>query len=263
MTSLIKQFEGIYEPNSPEIKLLSQIDPENLPRHMAVIMDGNGRWAEQRQLRRVEGHRAGIDAVRDVVETASRLSIPVLTLYAFSAENWKRPREEVATLMSLLKFYIRKELPILMRNSIQFQAIGRVEELPASVQRELQYATEQTQNNQGTRMVVALNYSGRLEIVDAFNSLLAKGPLSPVGEEEIQDSLYTAGLPEPDLMIRTSGEMRISNFLLWQMAYAEIYVTDVLWPDFRGLDLLKAVLEFQNRERRYGGIRYAPLQSAR
>ena len=257
----MKKFEGVFDPSSPEVKLLERIDSDKLPHHIAVIMDGNGRWAEQRKLPRVAGHRAGIDAVRVVVQTAARLSIPVLTLYAFSAENWKRPRHEISTLMSLLKEYIQKELKTIHQNNIRFQTIGRIDELPSSVQKELMTAEEETRANSGTRMVVALNYSGRLELVDAFNHLLENGAHSPISENDIENSLYTTGLPEPDLLIRTSGEMRISNFLLWQIAYAEIYVTEVLWPDFRGIHLLEAVVEFQRRERRYGGIRFASLQS--
>ena len=263
MSGLVKKFEGVFAPSSPEAALVARLDLDKLPRHIAVIMDGNGRWAEKKNLRRVEGHRAGIQAVRDVVETAARLSIPVLTLYAFSAENWKRPLQEVRALMNLLKEYLRKELPSIHENDIRFQAIGRIQKLPPSVQRELVNAEEKTRNNQGTRMVVALNYSGRLELVDAFNRLLSEGARHPINEGDIRDNLYTAEFPEPDLMIRTSGEMRVSNFLLWQIAYAEIYVTEVMWPDFRGLHLLEAILEFQRRERRYGGIRYAGLHRTR
>ncbi len=261
MNELVKEFKGIFDPPSPEVEILERLDPHRLPQHIAVIMDGNGRWAEQRHLPRMEGHRAGIAAVRAIVETAARLSIPVLTLYAFSAENWKRPRSEVSQLMRLLKEYIRKELPTIQKNNIRFQTIGRVDVLPSSVRRELKIAEEETQGNGGTRMVIALNYSGRLELVDAFNRLLKDAATYPVDEEDIEKSLYTKGLPEPDLLIRTSGEMRVSNFLLWQIAYAEIYVTEVLWPDFRAGHLLEAIVEFQRRDRRYGGIHFASLQS--
>jgi undecaprenyl diphosphate synthase len=209
----------------------------------------------------ISRHRAGINAVRAVVETAARLPISVLTLYAFSAENWKRPRSEVTTLMNLLKEYIRKELSTIHKNDIRFLTIGRIDELPDSVQKELRLAEEETRENRGTKMVVALNYSGHLELVDAFNQLLKDGVSYPISEEEIEKNLYTVGLPDPDLMIRTSGELRVSNFLLWQIAYAEIYVTEVLWPDFRGIHLLEAILEFQQRERRYGGIRFASFHS--
>ena len=255
MNGLVKKFKSIFAPSSPEAELLERIDSNKLPRHIAVIMDGNGRWAKQRKLPRVAGHRAGINAVRAVVEAAARLPISVLTLYAFSAENWKRPRSEVSTLMTLLKDYIRKELSTIQKNGIRFLTIGRIDELPHSVQKELRFAEEETRGNKGTKMVVALNYSGRLELVDAFNQLLKEGVPYPISEDNIEKSLYTVGLPEPDLMIRTSGEMRVSNFLLWQIAYAEIYVTEVLWPDFREIHLLEAILEFQQRERRYGGIR--------
>ncbi len=261
MNELVKEFEEIFDPLSPEVELLGRLDSHKLPQHIAVIMDGNGRWAEQRNLPRMEGHRAGIAAVRAVVETAARLSIPVLTLYAFSAENWKRPRSEVSQLMRLLKEYIRKELPTLHENNIRFQAIGRVDELPSSVRKELRTAEEETRGNGGTRMVVALNYSGRLELVDAFNRLLENAAAYPITEDDIEKSLYTTGLPEPDLLIRTIGEMRVSNFLLWQIAYAEIYVIEVLWPDFRASHLLEAIAEFQRRERRYGGVRFAALQN--
>ena len=256
MNGLVKKFEAVFDPSSPEAKLLERIDSSKLPRHIAVIMDGNGRWAKQRKLPRVAGHRAGIGAVRAVVETAARLPISVLTLYAFSAENWKRPRSEVSMLMNLLKEYIRKELSAIHQKDIRFLTIGRIDELPTSVQKELRLAEEETRGNRGTKMVVALNYSGRLELVDAFNQLLKDGVPYPISEDNIEKNLYTVGLPDPDLMIRTSGEMRVSNFLLWQIAYAEIYVTEVLWPDFREIHLLEAVLEFQQRERRYGGIRF-------
>ncbi len=261
MNVLVKKFKAIFDPSSPEAEILERIDSNKLPRHIAVIMDGNGRWAKQRKLPRVAGHRAGINAVRAVVEAAARLPISVLTLYAFSAENWKRPRSEVSTLMNLLKDYIRKELSTIQKNGIRFLTIGRIDELPDSVQKELRLAEEATRDNKGTKMVVALNYSGRLELVDAFNQLLKEEVPYPISEDTIEKRLYTVGLPEPDLMIRTSGEMRVSNFLLWQIAYAEIYVTEVLWPDFREIHLLEAILEFQQRERRYGGIRFTSFQN--
>ena len=235
--------------------LVDQLNFERLPAHIAVIMDGNGRWAAQRHLPRVEGHRAGIDAVRDTVETGARLGIDVLTLYAFSVENWKRPASEVGTLMGLLKRYLRSELNTLLTNNIRFHAIGRIEELAADIQDELHGATERTATNTGMRFNIALNYGGRTEILDAVKRAMASG-LSPrdVTEESFATLLYTAGQPDPDLLIRTSGEMRVSNFLLWQIAYAEIYVTETLWPDFRRRHLLEAILAYQKRERRYGGI---------
>lgn len=261
MSTLLKNFETVLDPSSPEASLICRLDPNRLPRHIAVIMDGNGRWAAQRRLPRVAGHRAGIDSVRATIETCARLAIPVLTLYAFSAENWKRPPSEVDTLMNLLREYLQKELHSLQENDICFRSIGRIPELPSAVQDELKHAEQHTRSNRGMKLVVALNYSGRLELVDAVNQLLRQGARYPIQEDDIGESLYTQGLPEPDLLIRTSGEMRVSNFLLWQIAYAEIYVTDTLWPDFRELHLLEAILDFQRRERRYGGIESALLQN--
>jgi undecaprenyl diphosphate synthase len=242
-----------------EEDLLRAIDFARLPRHVAVIMDGNGRWAQLRQKHRVEGHRAGIDAVRDTVETAARLGVEVLTLYAFSIENWKRPESEVATLMGLLKHYLRSELDTLLRNNIRFRVVGRGQELDSDVRGELGRAVERTASNTGLQFNIALNYGGRAEIIDAVKRLCAEvrdGRLDPeaIDEALLGSRLYTAGQPDPDLLIRTSGELRISNFLLWQIAYSEIWVTDVLWPDFRRKHLLQAILDFQKRERRYGGI---------
>jgi undecaprenyl diphosphate synthase len=242
-----------------EEDLLRAIDFTRLPRHVAVIMDGNGRWAQLRQKRRVEGHRAGIDAVRDTVETAARLGIEVLTLYAFSIENWKRPESEVSTLMGLLKHYLRSELDTLLRNNIRFRVVGRGHELDSDVRGELERAVERTVSNVGLQFNIALNYGGRAEIIDAVKRLCAEvrdGRLDPesIDEAQLSSRLYTAGQPDPDLLIRTSGELRISNFLLWQIAYSEIWVTDVLWPDFRRRHLFQAILDFQKRERRYGGI---------
>ena len=246
-------------PGDADRALVEQLSFERLPAHIAVIMDGNGRWAAQRHLPRVEGHRAGIDAVRDTVETGARLGINVLTLYAFSVENWKRPASEVGTLMGLLKRYLRSELHTLLDNNIRFQVVGRMEELAADIQEELQTAMQRTSANGGMRFNIALNYGGRTEILDAVKRAIDEG-LRPqdVTEESFASLLYTAGQPDPDLLIRTSGEMRISNFLLWQIAYAEIYVTDTLWPDFRRRHLLEAVLAYQKRERRYGGIVSSP-----
>jgi undecaprenyl diphosphate synthase len=221
-------------------------------------MDGNGRWAGARKLPRVAGHRAGIESVREIVESSARLGLEVLTLYAFSVENWKRPHREVLTLMNLLKEYVRLELNNVHKNNIRFQAIGRIQELEESVRAELKRAVRTTKENTGMLLNVALNYSGRAEIVDTFNQLLREfkqnGHRPPVDEELISQSLYTSGIPDPDLLIRTSGEMRISNFLLWQIAYSEIYITPTYWPDFRRRHLLEAILEYQRRDRRYGGI---------
>jgi undecaprenyl diphosphate synthase len=244
---------------SEELSLLRSIDFERLPRHVAIIMDGNGRWAKLRHKRRVEGHRAGIASVRDVVETSARLGLQVLTLYAFSVENWKRPQTEVSTLMELLKRYLRMELDTLLKNNIRFQVIGRTAELPRDVQQELRRAVERTREHSGLLFNIALNYGGRSEITDAVRALVGEAVRtgrdpSTIEEHDLSAKLYTAGQPDPDLLIRTSGELRISNFLLWQIAYAEIWVTDVLWPDFRRRHLLQAIADFQKRERRYGGI---------
>jgi undecaprenyl diphosphate synthase len=245
------------EPGSVEAELLASIDRSRLPRHVAVIMDGNGRWAKHRHLPRVEGHRAGIASVRDTVETAARLGIGHLTLYAFSVENWKRPRAEVWTLMNLLKEYVRRELDTLVGNDVHFQAIGRWRELDPSVVAALERAHEATAGCAGMHFNIALNYSGRCEIVDACRKIVADwaaGRRVDIDEAALSESLYTAGQPDPDLLIRTSGELRISNFLLWQIAYAEIWVTPTLWPDFRRRHLFEAILEFQRRERRFGGV---------
>jgi undecaprenyl diphosphate synthase len=247
-------------PGSAEEALVRQVDFERLPAHVAVIMDGNGRWAAQRHLPRVEGHRSGIDAVRDTVEGSARLGIKVLTLYAFSVENWKRPAAEVSTLMLLLKRYLRSELNTLLGNNIRFKVIGRMEDLARDVQRELRDAEEKTATNGGMQFNIALNYGGRAEIVEAARRMVLDGvPADQIDEQRVSSYLYTAGQPDPDLLIRTSGEMRVSNFLLWQIAYAEIWVTDTLWPDFRRRDLLQAVVAYQKRDRRYGGIKPPPV----
>jgi undecaprenyl diphosphate synthase len=245
----------VVKAGSPEEALARQVNFDRLPVHIAVIMDGNGRWAAQRHLPRVEGHRAGIESVREVVEGSARLGIKVLTLYAFSLENWKRPVTEVSTLMTLLKRYLRLELNTLLRNNIRFKVIGRDEELAPDVRRELKMAEEKTAGNAGMLFNIALNYGGRAEIVEAARRVIASG-IAPdeLDEQRFSDFLYTSGQPDPDLLIRTSGEMRISNFLLWQIAYAEIWVTDTLWPDFRKQHLLEAVIAYQKRDRRYGGI---------
>jgi undecaprenyl diphosphate synthase len=246
-------------PGSPDEMLARQVNFDQLPAHIAIIMDGNGRWAAQRHLPRVEGHRAGIDSVRDVVETSARLGIRVLTLYAFSVENWKRPRSEVSMLMALLKRYLRLELATLHENNIRFRVIGRQDELATDVRDELEGGIRQTENNTGMLFNIALNYGGRAEIVDAVRRVLA-ARVDPdnLDERRFGEFLYTAGQPDPDLLIRTSGEMRVSNFLLWQIAYAEIWVTETLWPDFRRRHLLEAVLAYQKRDRRYGGIKPSP-----
>ena len=247
-------------PGSPDEALARQVDFDRLPSHIAMIMDGNGRWAAQRHLPRVEGHRAGIDSVRDVVESSARLGIDVLTLYAFSVENWKRPRTEINTLMTLLKRYLRLELGTLLKNNIRFQVIGRGDELSPDVRHELEIGIRQTEANSGMLFNIALNYGGRAEIVDAARRVIVAGVCADdLDERKFGEFLYTAGQPDPDLLIRTSGEMRVSNFLLWQIAYSEIWVTETLWPDFRRRHLLEAVLAYQKRDRRYGGIKPSPI----
>ena len=236
------------------------LDGIEVPRHVAIIMDGNGRWAGQRHLPRVEGHRAGIDAVRDVVETSARLGLEVLTLYAFSVENWKRPAAEINTLMGLLKRYLRAELSTLLTNDIRFNVIGRSDELAPDILQELRAAEQKTSRNHGMLFNIALNYGGRTEIVDAARRAIESG-IAPdaLDERRFAELLYTNGQPDPDLLIRTSGEMRVSNFLLWQIAYAEIWVTETFWPDFRCKHLLEAVLAYQKRDRRFGGVASAPV----
>jgi len=251
-------------PGDKDWDLARAIDPARLPEHIAIIMDGNGRWARRRRLPRVAGHQAGVGPVRSTVETCARLGVKVLTLYAFSLENWKRPRAEVETLWRLLRYYLRQELPELQKNDIRLQAIGRPDALPPQVRRELEAAVEATAANRGLLVNLAINYGGRAEIVDAINSILEVARLDgsiatlKLDEELISSNLYTSSCPDPDLLIRTSGEMRISNFLLWQIAYAELYVTETLWPDFTRRDLLHAILEYQKRERRYGGLSAGP-----
>jgi undecaprenyl diphosphate synthase len=251
-------FTGQIRAGSSEEKLFQQLNLSKLPGHVAVIMDGNGRWAQKRHLPRVAGHRAGIEAVRDTVETSARLTLKALTLFAFSTENWKRPATEVSTLMRLLKEFITKELDTLARHNIRFRPLGRIHELEKTIQETLAHAAEQTAGNTGLLFNVALNYSGRAELVDAVRTLWdefdAKGIRPSMDEKMIAQNLYTAGLPDPDLLIRTSGELRISNFLLWQIAYTEIWVTDTFWPDFRRRHFFEALLDYQKRERRYGGL---------
>lgn len=259
----VKAIDLLKPSGQEEAELLSSLEPKRFPRHVAIIMDGNGRWAQRRHLPRIAGHKAGVRVAREVIETCARLKIPALTLYAFSLENWRRPKAEIDFLMRLLREYLRKELPVIHRNNIRLLVIGRPEQLPAAVRKDIDAAMQTTAKNSGMRLVVALNYGARAELVDAFRSLLdeaqranANGGLAhfSVDEEAISRHLYTAGLPDPDLLIRTSGEMRVSNFLLWQIAYAEIYVTETLWPDFTRAHLLQALADYQNRERRYGGL---------
>lgn len=256
----MKELLQALSPGERDWRIATQLDPKRLPAHIAIIMDGNGRWARQRNYPRIMGHKAGVDPVRKVVETCAQLGLEALTLYAFSVENWKRPRHEIEGLWRLLRFYLRRELPNLLRNDIQLVAIGRIESLPAQVQQELQSVMDRTSGNRGMRLNLAINYGGRTELVDAVNTMLDNARLEgnldalEITEEGICEHLYTAGLKDPDLLIRTSGEMRISNFLLWQIAYAELYVTDTLWPDFTRTELLEAISDYQNRERRFGGL---------
>ncbi len=257
MQALLDQLE----PGSTDWVLAQSLDAGRLPQHIGVIMDGNGRWANSRHLPRVAGHRAGVEPVRSTVETAARLGIGSLTLYAFSVENWKRPRAEVETLWRLLRHYLRRELDHLVENNIQLRAIGRVEALAAPVRNELEQAVAATARNNGLVLNLAINYGGRTEIVDAVNAAIEEarraGRLDgfSIDEASIERHLSTAGQPELDLLIRTSGEMRISNFLLWQIAYSELYVTGTLWPDFNRTEFLEALVAYQKRDRRFGGLR--------
>jgi undecaprenyl diphosphate synthase len=255
----VKASDLLKPANREEAELLEKIDVKRLPRHIAVIMDGNGRWAGRRHLPRVAGHRAGVKRAREVIEACAKLKVPSLTLYAFSLENWRRPQTEVDFLMRLLREYLKRELPAIHKNNIRLLMIGRAAQLPKDVQKDVQEAMRLTGRNTGMTLAVALNYGGRAELVDAFNALLEHVRLNGLtafraDEQTISDHLYTAGLPDPDLLIRTSGEMRVSNFLLWQIAYAEIYVTETLWPDFTRVRLLEAIIDYQKRERRYGGL---------
>jgi undecaprenyl diphosphate synthase len=250
----------IHELTPDERAIYETLKPERLPEHVAIIMDGNGRWAGSRSLKRFLGHQQGAKSVQLVTETASRIGLPWLTLYAFSLENnLRRPRAEVNFLMRLLKSYLEGNVKRMMDNNVRIRYIGRTHELPTAVQDTMQWASETTARNTGTTLTLALNYGGRSELVDAFRGLMAEMKqkhISPshISEEDIHRHLFTAHMPDPDLLIRTSGEMRISNYLLWQIAYTEIFVTERLWPDFRGIHLLEAIADFQRRERRFGGL---------
>jgi undecaprenyl diphosphate synthase len=255
-----KNFAEVVKPNSREAQLLEAIDFARLPQHVAVIMDGNGRWAKERGKPRIFGHRAGAESVRALLDASARLELKSLTLYAFSTENWKRPADEVGALFKMLVHYIRQEIAEVNRQNIRFQAIGRIEGLAKEVQKELAEAMAITEKNTGTNLNVALNYGGRAEIVDAckkaVKNLLQNGKtIDDLSEDDINQNLYTQGLPEVDLLIRTSGEFRISNFLLWQLAYSEIYVTPTFFPDFRRASFLEAIIDFQKRDRRFGGTK--------
>ena len=264
----------IGELSPDEAALYAQLDPERLPRHVAIIMDGNGRWAGKRALKRFLGHQQGAESVQFVVETASRIDLPWLTLYAFSIENnLRRPKSEVSFLMKLLKSYLVGNVQRMNDNNVRMAYIGRTKGLPTEIQETMQWASEETARNTGTTLTLALNYGSRSEIVDAtrslVNTLIAEahhrgcsledllqvdGLEERIDEAQIDDNLYTAHMPDPDLVVRTSGEYRISNFLLWQIAYSEIFVTERLWPDFRGIHLLEAIQNYQQRERRFGGL---------
>jgi undecaprenyl diphosphate synthase len=250
----------IHELTAEERAVYATLKPERVPQHVAIIMDGNGRWAGRRSLKRFLGHQQGARSVQLVTETASRIGLPWLTLYAFSLENsLRRPRAEVTFLMRLLKSYLESNVQRMMDNNVRMRYIGRIHDLPPEVQDKMRWVQETTACNTGTTLTLALNYSGRTELVDAFRNLareMQRKQIAPdrITEEDIHSHLYTAHMPDPDLLIRTSGEMRISNYLLWQIAYTEIFVTERLWPDFRGIHLLEAIADFQRRERRYGGI---------
>ena len=233
------------------------IDPEKLPQHVAVIMDGNGRWAKKRAFSRIRGHEEGAESVREIVRTSREIGIQWLPLYAFSEENWRRPAYEIKALMKLLKDYLKSELTEMKENNIRFRTIGRTHKLPGDVQDAVTRTIKQTSGNTGMTLTLALSYGGRQEIVDAVQALARRvqgGEVNPedISDEHIASSLYTAGMPDPDLLIRTSGECRVSNFLLWQISYAEIYITPILWPEFRKEEYLKAIAEYQRRERRFG-----------
>jgi len=245
-------------PRERQVKLnMHPIDTKNLPKHVAVIMDGNGRWAKKRAFSRIRGHEEGAESVREIVRTSREIGIPWLTLYAFSEENWKRPAYEIKALMKLLKDYLKTELEEMVENEIRFQAIGRTHKLPQDVQKAVARTIEQTSGNRGMTLTLALSYGSRQEMVDTVQALakrVQRGEVIPedITEEHINSSLYTAGMPDPDLLIRTSGEFRVSNFLLWQISYAELYITPVLWPEFRKEEYMKAIAEYQQRERRFG-----------
>jgi len=258
--SLSLNFSRVHELPPDELAIYRRLDAARLPQHVAIIMDGNGRWAGKRRLKRFLGHQQGAESVQYVVETASRIGLPWLTLYAFSLENnLKRPKTEVSFLMRLLRTYLSNNVQRMNDNNVRIQYIGRTDELESDVRERMDWAADATKHNTGTVLTLALNYGARSELVDAFRALSAEVErkelrAEDITEQDIQRHLYTAHMPDPDLLIRTSGEMRISNFLLWQIAYAEIFVTDRLWPDFRGIHMLEAIEDFQKRERRYGGL---------
>jgi len=256
-------FSRVEELSSEELAIYRKLDPNRMPRHVAIIMDGNGRWANQRSLKRFFGHQRGAEAVRGVTETAARIGLPYVTLYAFSLENnLRRPKAEVSFLMGLLKSYLAAEVKTMLRNNIRLTFIGRIHELPKDVQDTITWASQATAGSTGTTLTLALNYGGRSELVDAVrrialqvaHSAAPEASAAAVTEADVARNLYTSQMPDPDLLIRTSGEQRVSNFLLWQIAYSEIFITERYWPDFRGAHLLEAIADYQGRERRYGGL---------
>lgn len=256
---MLDNFKGVVKTNSRDAELLAAIDPARVPRHVAVIMDGNGRWAKQRGKPRIFGHKAGAESVRAIVDTCARLGVEAVTLYAFSTENWKRPKDEVSGLMQMLKRFLKSELKEIHKNNIRFQAIGDLSAFSEDIRQELAAAMKKTAENSAMVLSIAINYGGRAEILQAVRKaaadMIAEGrPVDEIDEEHIERHLYTHGLPEVDLMVRTSGEFRISNFLLWQLAYSEIYVTPVLFPDFRRSQIFEAIIDYQKRERRFGDI---------
>ncbi len=237
---------------------MSDFDQSKLPAHVAIIMDGNGRWANTRGLPRVEGHVQGLESVRIIVTRTRKLNIPYLTLYAFSKENWSRPRDEVKRLLELLGIFLENELSLMMDEDIRFRVVGNIKDFPAVLQNQLNTAMQKTQANKSLSLNIALSYSGREEILNAVKLIaddMQKGSINRIDEQIFQGYLYTRDIPDPDLLIRTSGEMRISNFLLWQIAYTEIYVTDTLWPDFREEAYLEALRQYMKRERRFGSVK--------
>jgi len=253
---MLEDLNDLIKPGTEEESLAKEIDFSRLPKHVAIIMDGNGRWAKKRHLPRIEGHRAGSKSVKEVVETSARLGIKYITLYAFSKENWKRPKKEISTLWRLLEDYLKREDKVLVKNNLRLKVIGQTEEIPANVRSELKRVEELTKNNTRMTVVLALNYGGRAEIVDAVKNIMVDSNIKPesLTEDVFSSYLYTSGIPDPDLLIRTSGEQRISNFLLWEIAYSEIWITPAFWPDFRKKHIMQAIIEFQKRERRFGDI---------
>ena len=254
---MLDGLKDFVKPGTEEELLLKEIDFSRLPKHVAIIMDGNGRWAKKKNLPRIQGHRAGAKSIEEIIETCARLGIKFLTLYAFSKENWKRPKKEVDTLWKLLEDYLKKEGKVLIKNKLRLEFIGQKEEIPVRVIKELNRVIELTKQNDLMTVILALNYGGRSEIVDSVKKILKEKDfdVSSLDEKKFSQYLYTSLFPDPDLLIRTSGELRISNFLLWQIAYSEIWITEELWPDFRRRHMLEALVDYQKRERRFGDIR--------